>query len=671
MTRAYYTQHGFNYGRLGPLIRTRSDIKYYTKGCKTLKNYSPTPQGPAIKRKGTNFVAEVKDSSKFVRLVKFIFSEIDSYVLEFGDNYIRFYQTESQVLDGGPALEIVSPYSDTEVADLKFAQLGDIMYVAHPNYRPYKLSRLGATDWTLVAMDNQLGPVKDNNDTDTTITLSGTLTKGDTSTWTASTATFAASDVGSVFGVAKHDDDTITGYGRMASFTSTTIATFVNQTDLTLVTTTATENWNLPSWSELQGFPRAVAFHEQRLFWGGTNEAPLTIWGSVANGAYENYDLDDASADDASTFDLTGRANTVQWLLSNGRFLVAGTFGGLSFADFSTATDSPIPTVSSGTSYGSSKIQGVQVNGTVLYPSSNKRSLYRAQYDDLSFQYIALDLNDLSTDYLANNASEADVIEQPDAGVALVENGDLKILNYDETQGEGSLPLIGWYSRELNGTIESVAVVPTTKDDRVWVSVLRTIDGNTKRYIEFFDISDDDFYVDSGIRYSGVATRTLTGLSHLEGEEVQVWGDGAYAGAFTVSSGTVTIPDSKSEVEEAYIGLQYTADLEIMPVTIPIPSLGGTTMTLRSRINEVMLVLFRTLTLKVGKSFTTLKTVPFRSTNDPMDEGPPMFGNDYPEIMEVPFNGSFTREATICIRSELPFPSTICGLTARMEVNSQ
>lgn len=668
MARAYYMQHGFNYGRLGPFVRARTDIKYYNMGCKILKNFSPVPQGPAVKRKGTVYVAEVKDSSKPVRLVKFIFSDIDSFILEFGDEYIRFYQGTSQV---GAPYEIVSPYDETEIKDLKFAQLGDIMYIAHPNHRPRKLTRLGTTNWTLAAVDNQLGPVLDLNESLTTITLSGTLTKGGTSTWTASSALFAATDVGSVWRIAKTGDNTIEGYARMTAFTSTTVAEFENQVDLTPVTTAATLNWNEPAWSETYGYPRAVAFHEQRLFWAGSSESPLTIWGSVGNGAYENYDIDDASADDAPVFDLTGRANTIQWLSSNGRFLIAGTFGGLAFADFSVATDTPIPTVYNGTSFGSSGIQGHQVNGIMMYLSSNKRNLYRAQYDDLALQYNALNLNDLSTDFLENNATYMDTVEQPDVAAIMVESGKLKILNYDETQGGTSLPLIGWTEYNLQGEIESQTSVPTLGDDRMWVVVKRTINGVTKRYVEYFDISSDMRYLDSSVAYSGGATRTLTGLSHLEGEDVQVYGDAAFAGTYTVTSGQVVLPNSKSAVETAFIGLSYEADLEIMPINVPIQSTGGTTLNLQARVNHVDLLLYKTLGLKMGDSFTKLNTIPFRSTNDEMDNAPPLFGNDFPDIKSVTYKQNVKRDPTICIRSDLPFPCTIVGLTARMEIHSQ
>jgi hypothetical protein len=666
MTRAYFTQSGFNYGQLGALLRARSDTKYYTKGVRKLKNFSPKPQGPIVKRKGTLFIEEVKNSNKKVRLVKFVFSEIDSYVLEFGDLYVRFYQGIARV---GAPYEIVSPYTETQIQDLKFAQLGDICYIAHPAHQSRKLSRLAALSWLIDVMDNRLGPVLDWNKTTTTITLTGSVAVDTASTWTASAAIFNPLQVGSVWGIAANNTSDI-GYAEMTGYTSPTVATFNNQTAL-FALATPVKSWREAAWSGTQGYPRAVAFHEQRLFFGGTDESPLTIWGSVSNGAFEVYDIDDATADDASVFTLTGRANTIQWLISNGRFLVAGTFGGLAFCDFSGATNTPIPTVYNGSSYGASKLQGVQVNSVIAYPSSNNKSLYRAEYSDASLQYVSLDLNDLNPEFLETGAEYVEIIEQPDIAVVMVANGKLKILNYDATQAEGNLPLIGWYSVEIDGYVESVTVVPTTGDDRVWVVVRRTINSVTKRYVECFDISDDKLFLDSAKKYTGAATRTFSGLSHLEGKTVKVLGDGAYAGDYTVASGAITIPNSKTAIATAYIGLGYDADMQTLPVNIAIPTYSYSTQTLKCRINEVCMILYQTLTLKIGESFDKLKAIPFRASNDTMTEALPLFGNDYPDIIETSFGGDHNRQPSICFRSDLPFPCTIIGYTARMEVNSQ
>ncbi len=665
MTRVYYYQEQFNSGQLGLLLRGRSDAAFYKNGCKTMKNFRPSVQGPAIKRKGTVYVSEVKTSSSQVRLQEFIFSEIDSYILEFGNSYIRFYQGSSQVESGGSPYEIVSPYAASDLNELKFAQLGDIMYITHPNYKPRKLSRLGATNWTIAEVDYKLGPVQDFNESSTTITLSGTLTEGGTSTWTASTSIFQASDVGTVWAIAKHDDKSVVGYAIMTTYTSNTVAEFTNQNNLTAVTTTASTNWKYPLWSDTYGWPRAVAFHEQRLFFAGNNESPLTVYGSTV-GNFENFDIDDASADDALIFEIAGRVNTIQWLRSDGPFLVAGTYGGLGFIEFDLGADTVTPRAKVGTKFGSSLIQGVELGDRLVYAHSNNKALYEAAYDDITFKYQALDLNDINPDILDGGITEMKTIEQPDLSVVTVSSGNLDILSRDRFQ-----EIVGWYQYELNGDIESVAVVPTTKDDRVWIVVNRTINGSTKRYVEYFEDDNVNRYVDSSIYYSGSATRTINGLDHLEGETVSVLGDGSFAGTYTVSSGSITLPDSKTAIEEAYVGLAYQADLEIMPINIPIPQTGGTTQTLQSRINELQLILKDTVTLSAGNSFDNLIDIPFRNVNSQMTTAPATFGATYPDIKQVLFNGTWTRQNTVCIRSDLPFPCTVISLMCRMEVQSQ
>ena len=672
MADLYYNQQTFNYGKLGKLIAGRDKLILHNRGLKTLKNARPSIQGALIKRKGTKFVEEVKTSSKKVRLIKFIFSEIDSFVLEFGDLYVRFYQGDTQVDSGGSPYEIVSPYSESDLPNIKFAQLGDIMYLAHPSHPPYKLTRIANTNWTLAAVDYKYGPVQDFNETATTITLSGTLTLGGTSTWTASASLFVASDVGSVWAIAKHNDNTIIGYAKMSAYTSGTVATFTNQSDLTPVTITATVHWKNPYWSETNGYPRAVAFHEQRLVFGGSSAFPLTIWGSVSNGAYENFDIGTAADDDAIVFELVGRVNTIQWLVSDSNFLVAGTYGGLAFIG-SGSSSAPLTSTNVktrvGTSFGASGIQSVQVNTSLIYNHSNTKSLYKATYDDGSLQYIATDLNDYNSDILSNGTTYIDTVEQPDSAVLCVTGGQLNILSYDEKQGLDGAPLIGWYEYISDGEIESVATIPTTGDDRIWVVVKRTINGTTKRYVEYFENTDEIAYLDSYIKYSGAATRSLTGLSHLEGKTVSVYGDGSYAGDYVVSSGSITIPTTKTAVSEAIIGLAYNVDIETMPINIQLPQTGGTTQSLKTRVADVNLLLYQTLGVAIGNSFNNLLPIEIRNVSTTMTSAPDLFANDYPEWRLFNFNGDWAKQATICIRFSLPFPATLLSLMAKIEVN--
>ncbi len=93
-------QQSFSGGEWSPELDQRSDLEKYYSACRLLENMFPTRYGPAQRRPGLKFVAEVKDSSKKTRLIPFKFSTIQAYMLEYGDQYIRFYKDRGQILSG-------------------------------------------------------------------------------------------------------------------------------------------------------------------------------------------------------------------------------------------------------------------------------------------------------------------------------------------------------------------------------------------------------------------------------------------------------------------------------------------------------------------------------------------------------------------------------------------
>jgi hypothetical protein len=99
MARAALISTSFANGEISPLIYGRPDLSQYQNSVRQLENFIVTPQGAITRRPGTYFVNEVKDSSKVTRLIGFQFSTVQSYVLEFGHNYIRFFKDNGAVLE--------------------------------------------------------------------------------------------------------------------------------------------------------------------------------------------------------------------------------------------------------------------------------------------------------------------------------------------------------------------------------------------------------------------------------------------------------------------------------------------------------------------------------------------------------------------------------------------
>lgn len=89
----------FTAGEFSPQLYGRVDIAKYFNAVETLENFFIQPYGGIVRRPGTVHVAEVKDSSKITRLIPFQFSTDQAYVLEFGDQYIRFYMDNGAVVE--------------------------------------------------------------------------------------------------------------------------------------------------------------------------------------------------------------------------------------------------------------------------------------------------------------------------------------------------------------------------------------------------------------------------------------------------------------------------------------------------------------------------------------------------------------------------------------------
>ena len=89
----------FSGGEASPKIYGRSDtIPYYAMG-ETLENVIVSHYGSASKTPGTHHVCRTKNMDEGSRLIPFIYSSGDSYILEFGDEYIRFYRNSGSLVE--------------------------------------------------------------------------------------------------------------------------------------------------------------------------------------------------------------------------------------------------------------------------------------------------------------------------------------------------------------------------------------------------------------------------------------------------------------------------------------------------------------------------------------------------------------------------------------------
>jgi hypothetical protein len=196
----------FNSGELSPLLRYRVDLDKKYLGVETMENFLVKPQGTAMRRAGTIYVADADGVS---HLVSFESSTDDSYVLAFSNNNIRFFRSvfgvAGQILDSNDDIyEVATVYGVDQISEIQYVQSNDVMYIVHPDDPPQKLIRIDHDEWTIADVDWEWGPFLDQNATTTTITPSATT---GTITLTASAATFTADNVGSLWKIIEKSDN--------------------------------------------------------------------------------------------------------------------------------------------------------------------------------------------------------------------------------------------------------------------------------------------------------------------------------------------------------------------------------------------------------------------------------------------------------------------------------
>lgn len=133
----------FTAGEWSPKLAGRVDMSKYGQACSELLNMTILPHGAVTRRMGSHFVSTA--GGRDIRLIPFIFSEDQAYVLEFTPGTIRFFRSGGHL--AGKDLE--TPYSAEDIRKLGYCQSADVMYLVSGNHAPRKLTRPGADTFTL------------------------------------------------------------------------------------------------------------------------------------------------------------------------------------------------------------------------------------------------------------------------------------------------------------------------------------------------------------------------------------------------------------------------------------------------------------------------------------------------------------------------------------------
>jgi hypothetical protein len=109
-------QESFNAGEFGERMAARVQFAKYANAGATYENILPLPQGGFTYRPGSRYIADCKSHSVRSWLLPFIFSNLQSYVLETSEERIRFFRNQAQIVANDIGAAITNGTFDTDVA---------------------------------------------------------------------------------------------------------------------------------------------------------------------------------------------------------------------------------------------------------------------------------------------------------------------------------------------------------------------------------------------------------------------------------------------------------------------------------------------------------------------------------------------------------------------------
>ncbi len=663
MARSAPSFSSFVAGEISPRLEGRTNLEKYRNGLSELTNMVVMPHGGVTRRPGTEYLGEVKDSSVKTRLIPFQFKTSDTYILEFGDQVMRVYRDDLSVLESSSKSITGATKANPVVITSSSHGLsnGDEVYIdglggmTEVNNRNYLVANVTTNTFRL---QNLFGENIDGTGF-TAYTSGGSATK-----IYEETTPYAAADIFDLRFAQSADvmyivhpsypirQLTRTGHNSWAFNTFSVVGTPSPNIN------NATDN-----------YPSVVSFFEQRLVFGNTNNNPQTLWFSK-NGDYTNFTTGTGD-DDALVYTIAAnQVNAIRYLSAT-RVLTVGTSGGEYVVTAS--NDGPVtPTttlIRKYSNYGSAGIEPVQVADVTLFVQRGKRKVREFKYvgEVNTAAYQAPEMTILAEHITEGGLTQFAYQQEPDSVVwATRTDGTLLGMTYRREE-----EVVAWHKHVIGGSfdggqavVESIATLPTdTGEDKLYMIVKRTINSQTKRYIEvmkpfdFGGVTTTAHFVDSGLSYSGGSTSSLSGLYHLAGETLNVLANGASHPDKAVSNGGISLDFAATT---AAVGYGYTSALQTLRVESG--SVDGTSQGKPKRIHAITLRLFETVGIEVGNSSTELDRIPFRDSSMAMDQAIPLFTGD----KEIEFQGGFDEDDRIYVQQSQALPMTVLAFYPRM-----
>lgn len=572
--------------------------------------------------------------------------------------------------------QITTPYAEADLFDIQFAQEADVMYLTHTSYAPYKLSRTGDASWTM-AIPTFAPLISAPTGASAVATVGTGTTSYQYKVSAVSTATGEES-LPSTATTAITNNLTVSGNKNTVSWTAvagasryliykldngvygyiggTEAVSFVDQNITADLSDTPQTGFN--PFVGAGNYPRCVTFHEQRLVLASTLNNPQAVYMSQSSN-YENFGSSSPQkASDAITFRQRGRkVNEIRSMISTKGLMLLTSAAEWMITGGNDAVITPSSIVPSNQGYrGASKVAPLVLGNVILFPQRSGGVVRDFSYDFNSDAFTGADLTIMARHLFKKRSVKAWAYAQaPDSVVwCVLDNGDLVSLTYMREH-----EVWAWTRHDTDGVFEDVIVEENEDRDVPYFIVRRTINGQTKRYIERMADRDvttlsDCFFVDAGLKYTGSAISSISGFWHLEGESVVALADGNVVRGLTITGGTVTLPYAASVV---VLGLPYISEIETLALDVGAVSGLGT---IQGRFKSIAAVRLRVESSRgmfVGPNRGKMREWKQRST-EAYGEAISLFTGDF----EITLDADWNTNGQIVIQQNDPLPMSVLAV---------
>ena len=479
----------FSAGELNPLLNARTDAKAYFEGARQCKNWYLLDEGGVMRRPATQFTEELPAEA---RIIPFIFAEDEVAVFALSNNRLDVYNSSGTAIQSN--ITTNCNWTTAQLFELSYAQFADTVFICHRSNPIIQIKRVSASSFTVSLYEFELdedvvvhgaykthAPFYKYADASVTVTLSTSAT-GTGRTITASSPIWTTEYINHYIKV-DGSQIKITGYTSSTVVTGTIIETVSGGTG-------PHNDWEEELISAPRGYPQAVTFHDNRLYFAGVRDAPAAVIASQVGGYY-NFDVGTGLADEAINVFVSGdRVNEIRHLVSS-RNLQILTDGGEYFVPQSTDTSAVTPaniTFLRQTPYGCSRAKPIIFDGATLYAQKNGKSIREYLFSDVENAYASTSISILAS-HLVNAPVDMTMITgtttRPEQ-FAFFTNNDGTLALFHSVRAE---KIAGWTLWTTRTDDEFVSI--TALNENLFCVCKRELEGATVYTLEKFAEQDD------------------------------------------------------------------------------------------------------------------------------------------------------------------------------------